>query len=196
MTVIEAEERGLETPLLAAVGLVNLRQRTTFVDRVEGAVGDLTDRRIALLGLTFKPNTDDLRAAPSLDIATDLLARGAQVVAFDPMPAARERAAMLVPGLEVVDTALGAVTGADAIALLTEWPECVALPWDTVASLVDGRVIVDGRNAIDPEVVAAAGFEYIGFGRGRLRLQPGVAGVGVMDVETSRVGQAIVVGES
>ena len=196
MTVVDAEERGVETPLLAAVGLVNSRQRTMFVDRLEAAVGDLNDRRIALLGLTFKPNTDDLRAAPSLDIATDLIARGAEVVAFDPMPAARERAAMLIPGLQVVDTALSAVSGADAIGLLTEWPECVALPWDVVASLVDGRVIVDGRNAIDPEVVAAAGFEYIGFGRGRLTLEPGRVGVGVMDVEATRLGQAIVVGES
>jgi len=195
MTVIDAEERGVSTPLLAAVGLVNLRQRIAFVDRLEAAVGDLDGRRIALLGLTFKPNTDDLRAAPSLDIATDLIARGASVVAFDPMPVARDRAAAAVRGLEVVDTALAAVEGADAIGLVTEWPECVALPWDTVASLVDGRVIVDGRNAIDPAVVTAAGFTYVGFGRGRLALESEGVGVGVMDVEAARTGQAIVVGE-
>jgi UDPglucose 6-dehydrogenase len=194
MTVFDAEQRGVETPLLAAVETVNARQRTSFVDRLALATGGLEGRRIALLGLTFKPNTDDLRAAPSLDIADDLIGRGAEVVAYDPMPSARQRASRMIPGLLVAETAMEAVTGADAIGLVTEWPECVALPWETVASLVNGRVIVDGRNAIDVQAVTSAGFAYVGFGRGHREAGAGV-GVGVMDLEVSRAGQAVVVGE-
>jgi UDPglucose 6-dehydrogenase len=167
MTVRDANAFGIDVPLLAAVDTINARQRTTFVDRIATLAHGLDGRRIALLGLTFKPHTDDLRAAPGLDIARDLIARGAKVVAYDPMETARRRAASMIEGLEVVDTAMDAVTGADAIGLVTEWPEFVALPWTDVAEVVRARVIVDGRNALDPEIVAEAGFVYSAFGRGQ-----------------------------
>lgn len=168
MTVREAAALGHETPLLAAVDEINLRQKMTFVDRIEVLAGGLAGRRVALLGLTFKPHTDDLRAAPALDIASMLIDRGATVVAYDPMEPARRRAKTLIPRLQVVSTVLEALADADAVALATEWPEFATLPWARIASVVRGRVVVDGRNALDPDALLAAGFVYSSFGRGHL----------------------------
>jgi UDPglucose 6-dehydrogenase len=167
MTVHDAAARGLELPLLAAVDDVNERQRIEFVDKIDDLVGGVQGRTIALLGLTFKPHTDDLRAAPALDIARLLIERGARVVAFDPMEPARRNAHALVPGLVVAPSAIAALTDADAIALATEWPEFVTLPWESIAGIVRGRIVVDGRNALDPDVLVNAGFVYASFGRGQ-----------------------------
>lgn len=176
MTVRESESIGISTPLFAAVDTINHRQRRIFVDRVARAVGDLAGARIALLGLTFKPDTDDLREAPALEIAASLIERGATVVAFDPMEKARTRAAEAVPGLIVVDRAMKAIVGADAIGLVTEWPEFGRLPWGAIAKAVRRPVIIDGRNALQPDVLVAAGFEYVGFGRdGRVAAPDAVA---------------------
>jgi UDPglucose 6-dehydrogenase len=166
MTVRDAVEHGHETPLFAAVDQINQRQRTEFVERISALADGLEGRRIALLGLTFKPHTDDLRAAPALDIARMLIERGATVIAFDPMETARRNAKAEVRGLVVVSTALEAVTGADVIALATEWPEFVTLPWERIARVVRQRLIVDGRNALDPDALVDAGFVYSSFGRG------------------------------
>ncbi len=166
MTVRDAAVRGHETPLLAAVDEINLRQKTDFVDRIDELVGGLDGRRIALLGLTFKPHTDDLRAAPALDIASMLIDRGATVVAFDPMESARRVASSRIIRLNVVSTALEAVIDADAIALTTEWPEFTTLPWAKIAKVVRQRIVIDGRNALDPDTLVDAGFAYSAFGRG------------------------------
>lgn len=166
MTVREAEAIGITTPLFAAVETVNHRQRRLFVEQVARAVGELQGARIALLGLTFKPDTDDLREAPSLEIAGALIAGGATVVAYDPMPQARARAAEAVPGLVVVDRALDALVDADAVGLLTEWPEFGGLPWAAITKVVRRAILIDGRNALQPDALVGAGFEYIGFGRG------------------------------
>jgi UDPglucose 6-dehydrogenase len=165
MTVRESAAIGVQTPLFAAVEEINHRQRQMFVDRVTIAAGGLEGARVALLGLTFKPDTDDLREAPSLEIARMLIERGADVVAYDPMPSARKRAAELVPGLTVVDRAMKAIVGADAIGLVTEWPEFTRLPWGTIAKAVRRPAVVDGRNALHAEVLVAAGFDYTAFGR-------------------------------
>ena len=165
MTVRESAALGLTTPLFAAVEEINHRQRQVFVDRITIAAGGLEGAHIALLGLTFKPDTDDLREAPALEIASALIERGATVVAYDPMPAARAKAAREVPGLVVVDRAMKAIVGADAIGLVTEWPEFARLPWGAIAKAVRRATIVDGRNALQPELLVAAGFDYVGFGR-------------------------------
>ena len=128
MTVRESAALGLTTPLFAAVEEINHRQRQVFLDRITIAAGGLEGAHIALLGLTFKPDTDDLREAPALEIASALIERGATVVAYDPMPAARAKAAREVPGLVVVDRAMKAIVGADAIGLVTEWPEFPGCP--------------------------------------------------------------------
>ena len=164
MTVRDAASIGLSTPLFAAVESVNHRQRELFVEHVARVVGDLEGRRIALLGLTFKPDTDDLREAPALYIAARLIGLGAHVVAYDPMPRARVLAAEAVPGLDVVDTAMAALVGADVVGLVTEWPEFRSLPWAAIARIVRRAVLIDGRNALQPDVLAAAGFTYVDSG--------------------------------
>lgn len=165
MVVRSAQEAGLDIPLLAAVEDINDRQRVEFVERLAAFAGGLEGRRIGLLGLTFKPDTDDLRDAPSLEIVRLLLAQGATVVAYDPMPTARERAAELVPGLRTVESALEAMVAADAVGLVTEWAEFGALDWALAATVMANPAVVDGRNALDRDVMAAAGIRYVGFGR-------------------------------
>lgn len=167
MTVRDAQAAGLPTPLLSAVDAVNHSQRATMVDRIASMLDGLLDgRRVALLGLTFKPDTDDLRDAPSLSIARELIDRGASVIAYDPQPRARQRAAEIVAGLEVAESVDGALAGAEAIALVTEWPEFGAIDWDQARSLVRRAILVDGRNALSADAVVEAGFVYAGFGRG------------------------------
>jgi UDPglucose 6-dehydrogenase len=167
MTVEDSTSRGHHPALFEAVDSINQRQRMTLVDHLVELLDGVGGKRIALLGLTFKPNTDDLRAAPALDIARELVRRGATVVAYDPMETARARAVREVAGLHVVGVVEDALRDADAVALATEWSEFVTLEWDEVAALVRQRIVVDGRNALDPEAVEAAGFAYVGFGRGR-----------------------------
>jgi UDPglucose 6-dehydrogenase len=167
MTVKSATLAGVPSPLLSAVDEINHRQRTDFVANVREMIGgSLEGKRVALLGLTFKPLTDDLRDAPALDIARHLLAGGATVVAYDPMESARVRSADLVPGLEVVSSALEAVEGVDAIGLVTEWAEFLNLDWGVVRAAVRNPVLVDGRGALIPDQMTALGFDYSAFGRG------------------------------
>jgi UDPglucose 6-dehydrogenase len=166
MTIRSASQASLETPLLSAVDDINHRQRNNFVERVRLALdGELEGARVGLLGLTFKPGTDDLRDAPALTIAAALIEAGARVVAYDPMATARTRAAELVRGLETASTPVDALEGADVVGLVTEWSEFIDLDWAALRPIVNGAVVVDGRNALDPEAVTAAGFRYVGFGR-------------------------------
>jgi UDPglucose 6-dehydrogenase len=197
LTVRDASSRGHETPLLAAVDMINARQRSAFADRIDTLLGGAAGQRVAMLGLTFKPHTDDVRAAPSLDIARALIAMGATVVAFDPMEVARRRAQIEVEGLVVAEDAISAITGADAIALVTEWPEFVSLPWRTVSRLVSRRIVVDGRNALDADALLDAGFIYSSFGRGQrvpAEFEPGQA-ARTRTRRPSPVGLELAVGE-
>ena len=167
MTVKTARVAGLPTPLLAAVVDINDAQPAHFVGRLEQLlVAGLAGARVSLLGLTFKPDTDDLRDAPSLATARLLLERGALVNAYDPMPAARQRAAEMVSGLRIAASTEEALAGADAAMLVTEWAEFSALDWGQLRPLMRQPIVVDGRNALDPEVVVGAGFTYSAFGRG------------------------------
>jgi len=167
MTIRTAAQAGVDTPLLTAVDDVNHRRRSQVVERAASLLdGTVRGRRIALLGLTFKPDTDDLRDAPALTIAAELIEQGATVVAYDPMPTARERSAALVPGLAVEHAAADAITGADAAILVTEWPEFVELDWSVVGATMRRRVLIDGRNVLSGDRLAAAGFAYSSFGRG------------------------------
>jgi UDPglucose 6-dehydrogenase len=172
MTVKEARRDGVASPLLEAVDMVNHRQRTDLVEHLAGAVGNLEGQRIALLGLTFKPDTDDLRDAPALTVAAQLLRLGAIPVAYDPMSSARVRSAELVPGLQVADSALEAMQGSSAVALLTEWPEFRAIDWYRAAQIVSRRIVFDGRNTLSPDQLGSAGFAYLAFGRMAATHQP------------------------
>jgi UDPglucose 6-dehydrogenase len=167
MTIRTAAQFGVDTPLLTAVDDVNHRRRTQVVERATALLdGTVRARRVALLGLTFKPDTDDLRDAPALTIASELLEAGASVVAYDPMPSARERSADLVPGLEIASAAADALRGADIAVLVTEWPEFVDLDWAMAGQTMNRRILIDGRNVLTSGLMAGHGFTYSSFGRG------------------------------
>ena len=158
-----AGNSGYHFQLLNAVIEVNHLQKRRVVAKLQERVGRLRAKRIALLGLTFKPNTDDLREAASIVLASRLRAEGAKVTAYDPMvpPGSRPD---LFPGVTLVTSALDAVEGADAVILVTEWPEFGLLDWSVVRDRMRGRHVIDGRNYLDAAAVTAAGFSYDGIG--------------------------------
>jgi UDPglucose 6-dehydrogenase len=167
MTVAMAAESGHPTPLFEAVAQINLRQRDRMVERLTDLLGgSVAGARIALLGVTFKPDTDDLRDAPSIHIAARLVEAGATVIAYDPMLGALERFATLVPGIRVASSVQVALDGADAAALITEWSVFRHLDWVEAASTMRRAILVDGRNALSIRELLDAGFTYSSFGRG------------------------------
>jgi UDPglucose 6-dehydrogenase len=125
--------------------------------------GEAGGKTIAILGLTFKPNTDDMRDAPSLDIVPALLAAGAEVCAYD--PEGRHEAETLLPAITYAEGAYECVEGADALVILTEWDEFRALDLARVKALMRGRVVVDLRNIYRPDAMQGHGFDYTGIGR-------------------------------
>ena len=158
-----AGNSGYHFQLLTAVIEVNELQKRRVVSKLQRHLGDLAGRRIALLGLAFKPNTDDMREASSLVLAARLQADGASVRAYDPV--AEEEARKLMVGVEFADSAVDAVKGADAVVIVTEWPEFCELDWSEVARHMNGRLVVDGRDCLDPAAVTAGGLGYEGIGR-------------------------------
>ena len=159
-----AGNSGYHFQLLNSVIEVNELQKRRVIGKLEKHLGSLVDKKIALLGLAFKPNTDDMREATSLVLSARLQAAGAHVSAYDPI--AEEEARKLIGGVRFADGVIDAVTGADAAVLVTEWDEFRSMDLGEVASAMAGDVIVDGRNALDPAVVQAAGLKYEGIGRG------------------------------
>lgn len=158
-----ASNSGYHFQLLTAVIEVNELQKRRVVQKLERHLGSLAGTRIALLGLAFKPHTDDMRGAASVVLAGRLLGEGAEVTAYDPV--AMERARQLLPGLEYRSDPYQALAGADAVVLVTEWPELVALDWRAAAHQMAGRLVIDGRNVLDPKTIAEAGLDYEGIGR-------------------------------
>ena len=156
-----ASNSGYHFQLLNAVIEVNELQKRRVVGKLEKHLGKLGGKTIALLGLAFKPNTDDLREAPSLVLASRLLAEGAEVRAWDPVA----DASSLLQGVRFCDGVLEAVTGADAAVIVTEWDELRSLASEEVRSAMRRPLIVDGRNLLDPEEARSAGFTYEGIGR-------------------------------
>jgi len=158
-----AANTGYHFQLLNAVVEVNELQKRRVVRKLRERLGSLVGRRVALLGLSFKPDTDDMRDAASLVLAARLQGEGVEVAAYDPI--AEQRAAELLPAVEMAASALDALDGADAAVLVTEWPEFAELNWAQVAKCMARPLIVDGRNFLDAEAIAAAGIEYEGIGR-------------------------------
>ena len=156
-----ASNSGYHFQLLNAVIEVNELQKRRVVGKLEKHLGKLRGKTIALLGLAFKPNTDDLREAPSLVLASRLLAEGAEVRAWDPVADARR----LLQGVTFCDSVLDAVTGADAAVIVTEWDDLRTLASTEVRDSMKRPVIIDGRNLLDPEAARTAGFTYEGIGR-------------------------------
>jgi len=156
-----ASNSGYHFQLLSAVIEVNDLQKRRVIGKLEKHLGKLRDKKVALLGLAFKPNTDDLREAPSLVLASRLLAEGADVRAWDPVA----DASRLLQGVTFCESVLDAVSGADAAVIVTEWDELRGLVSEEVRGAMRNALIVDGRNLLDPELARAAGFVYEGIGR-------------------------------
>jgi UDPglucose 6-dehydrogenase len=161
-----AGNTGYHFQLLNSVIEVNELQKRRVVGKLEKHLGSLLGKRVALLGLAFKPDTDDMREASSLVLAARLQGEGAEVVAYDPVAA--ERASELLPSVEMVGSALEALEGVDAAILVTEWREFAELDWAEAGSRMARQLIVDGRNFLDPAVLRDAGFEYEGIGKAPL----------------------------
>ena len=156
-----AGNSGYHFQLLTSVIEVNELQKRRVIGKLKKHLGEVRGRRIALLGLAFKPGTDDMREAASLVLAGRLLAEGAQVVGWDPVV----RGLAGVSGVEIAPSADAALAGADACVIVTEWPEIVGLDWPELAPTMGRPVIIDGRNALDPAAMTRAGFQYEGIGR-------------------------------
>jgi UDPglucose 6-dehydrogenase len=154
---------GTESLIVNAVIEVNERQHHLMIDKIERLLGDLREREIAVLGLAFKPKTDDMRDAPSIDIIRDLLARGARVRAYDPV--AMNAARAILPDITYAADEYAAVAGADALVFVTEWNEFRALDMERIKGLLRQPKIADLRNIYEPDAMRALGFEYVGVGR-------------------------------
>ena len=155
-----AANSGYSFQLLNAVIEVNELQKRRVIGKLERRLGSLRGKKVALLGLAFKPGTDDMREAPSLVLAGRLLAEGANVSAWDPVADGRH-----LDGVEVAGSALEALDGADAAVLVTEWPELRELDWAEAGARMRSRLLVDGRNMLDPAEMRRYGFDYEGIGR-------------------------------
>jgi UDPglucose 6-dehydrogenase len=161
---ILAGNSGYHFQLLSSVIEVNELQKRRVMSKLGKHLDSLVGKRVALLGLAFKPDTDDMREASSLVLAARLEGEGATVVAYDPVAA--DRAAELLPSVEMAGSAIGALEGVDAAVLVTEWPEFAELDLAAAARTMRGNLLVDGRNLFDPAAVRAAGLVYEGIGRG------------------------------
>jgi hypothetical protein len=158
-----AGNSGYHFQLLTAVIEVNELQKRRVIGKLQKHLGSLVGTKIAMLGLAFKPNTDDMREASSLVLSARLQADGAQVRAYDPV--AENEARKMMTGVEFADSAVEALDGADACIIVTEWPEFGELDWAQLSERMAGRLVVDGRNFLDPDAVRGAGFIYEGIGR-------------------------------
>jgi UDPglucose 6-dehydrogenase len=161
-----AASNGCHPQLLQAVMDINSDARTRFVRKVELLLGDLHDRVIGVLGLSFKPNTDDMREAPSIDIIAALQQRGARVKAYDPV--AMARAEDLLPTVTFTATAYDTAKDSDALLLVTEWNEFKQLDWERIKRYMRSPIVIDGRNLYDPQEMRDRGITYWGVGRGSM----------------------------
>jgi len=163
-----ADEAGVDQRIVRTTVEVNDDRKQAMVERVSRALGgELAGKRVAILGLAFKPNTDDMREAPSIPLVEGLIERGASVAAFDPV--AREQAEKVLSGVEFADDAYAAADGADALVIVTEWDEFRALDLERIAASLRGKILVDLRNVYDRTDAEEAGLTYYGIGRGRPR---------------------------
>src|SRR4249919_2437478 len=165
-----AEEAGIQQRIVATVVEVNDRRKEAMAGRVKAALGgsgadSLRGKRIGVLGLTFKPNTDDMRDAPSIPLINGLLDAGASVIAYDPV--GREQAEKVLPKIEYAASEEEAADGADALVIVTEWDEFRALDLDEIARRMRGKALVDLRNVYNPDEAQQAGLVHFGVGRGR-----------------------------
>ncbi len=159
-----AESLGYDFKLLKSAVTTNEEQPLRFVEKIREVLGDLTGKKIGVLGLAFKGNTDDLRDSKAIEVIQSLVAQGAQVQAFDPV--AMDNAKEILPDITYAKSSYDAATGADALVVVTEWNEFKQINLARVASILAGKVIFDGRNLYNPKQVRRHGLAYHGVGRG------------------------------
>jgi len=161
-----ADAAGVDQRIVRTTVQVNEDRKEHMAERVVRALGgNVSGKRVGVLGLAFKPNTDDMRDAPSIPIIKSLVEQGAEVSAFDPV--ARHQAEQVLSGIEFVDDAYAAAEGADVLVIVTEWDEFRALDLDRIAASLTGKILVDLRNVYDRSEAEEAGLTYYGVGRGR-----------------------------
>jgi len=160
-----SKQKGYDFHLLKSVKEINEHQKTWVARKIEEKLWNLEGKTVALLGLAFKPDTDDMRFAPSIDIAVQLKARGVKLRAFDPVAMERAKALPEFAGVEFAKDEYAALKGADAVAILTEWPRFKDLDLQKAKKSMRTAVLLDGRNVFDPAEALALGFDYAGVGR-------------------------------
>jgi UDPglucose 6-dehydrogenase len=160
-----ADEIGVPFTLLKEVQRINAAQRERFLKRMREKLWVLRDKRIAVWGLSFKPDTDDVRCSVAVDLVNDLVKDGAQVFACDPKGAEKAKEWNLVPGATIVGSPLEAVEGAEALVIATEWKDFDAVDLNEVKRRMHTPLIFDGRNLLDPATVRKLGFTYYSIGR-------------------------------
>jgi len=158
-----AQQFGRDSLIVDAVIEVNRRQRQAMVPKIEKLVGDVAGKTIAVLGLAFKPETDDMREAPAIDIINGLIKLGARIRAYDPV--AMIESAAVLPDVNYADDEYSAAEGADALVFVTEWNQFRALDMKRIRDLMKSPKIADLRNIYDPKDLRELGFEYVGIGR-------------------------------
>jgi UDPglucose 6-dehydrogenase len=158
-----AERSGVDFTMLREVERINKRRIDQFIEKMRGALWVIRGKRIGVLGLAFKPNTDDVRFAPALDLVNQLLLEGALIHAYD--PEAMEKARAVLPQIEYAKSAYAAARDSEALLIATEWDEFRKLDWDKIRDSMARPLIVDGRNLLSPREMKDRGFEYRSFGR-------------------------------
>jgi UDPglucose 6-dehydrogenase len=159
-----AKELNVDSHILKAVMDTNEDRRTKIVDRLQEVIKDLNGKTIAILGLSFKPKTDDMRDAPSIEIINNLLSQGTKVKAYDPV--AMDEAKKHLPNVQLMPDPYQAADGADALLVITEWPEFSNIDLERIQKIMRSPIVIDGRNIYEPEDMKKLGFTYSGIGRG------------------------------
>ncbi len=158
-----AERSGVDFTMLKEAEKINRQRIERFVEKIRDALWVIREKRVGVLGLAFKPNTDDVRFAPAIDLVAVLVREGARVRAYD--PEAMEKARPLLPEIEYVQSPYEAARDAEALLIATEWGQFRQLDWDQVRETMARPLILDGRNLLSPKEMKARGFEYRSFGR-------------------------------
>ncbi len=160
-----SKQKGYDFQLLKSVQEINDHQKGWVARKIEERLWNLEGKTVAILGLAFKPNTDDMRFAPSIDVVGQLKSRGVRIRAYDPVAMERAKALPQFEGVKFAENEYDALKGADALAVVTEWPQFKDLDLKRAKKLMRTAVILDGRNVFDPEVARKYGFDYAGVGR-------------------------------
>jgi UDPglucose 6-dehydrogenase len=161
-----AEQLGIDFDLLTEVEKINTQQKRRFLNKVRSALWTLRGKRIGVLGLAFKGETDDIRESPAIDVVEMLLAEGCSIAAYDPAAIKRTQEVLPTgPNLGYVNDAYAAAKDADALLILTDWAEFAALDLDRLNKTLRYPIIIDGRNLYDPDIMVKYGFTYLSIGR-------------------------------